>query len=94
MSEEFGSKLTAKVISQKGVCSAGHKVGDEFVVSDLTCKGMCAWAFYSLFPFASVLMYGGKFPWEGDPNKCTVACPDGANPVVFQLTREPKKKQG
>ncbi|MCX6004409.1 MAG: TIGR04076 family protein [Chloroflexi bacterium] len=88
MSEEFGSKLVARVVSQKGTCSAGHKVGDEFMISNTTREGMCAWAYYALFPFASALMYGGKFPWESDPNRCTVACPDPANPVVFELIRK------
>jgi len=48
--------------------------------------GMCAWAFYTLFPFAQVLMSGGAFPWEKHPDKCTVACPDPGNPVVFELS--------
>ncbi len=81
--------LVAKVISQKGICSAGHKVGDEFVMGELTPVGLCSWAFYTLFPFASTLQYNGSFPWESDPEKTTVACPDPENPVVFQLQRVP-----
>jgi len=73
------SDMIAKVISQKGTCVAGHKVGDEFA------PGMCSWAFYTIFPFAEVLQFGGSLPWEEDPNKTTVACPDPANPVVFEL---------
>ena len=88
MSEHGSYKLVARVISQKGSCAAGHKVGDEFVISDSTPAGMCAWAFYSLFPFATVLMYGGSFPWENDPDKSLVACPDPVNPVVFELIRK------
>ena len=88
MTERKSTRLIAKVISQKGTCVAGHKVGDEYVISDDTPTGMCAWAFYSLFPFATVLMYSGSFPWEIDPNKSTVACPDPNNPVVFELTRK------
>ena len=88
MSEEMGNKLVAKVVSQKGTCAAGHKVGDEFIISDSTPGNMCAWAFYALFPFATVLMYGGSFPWESDTDASEVACPDGANPVVFRLTRK------
>lgn len=37
--------------------------------------------------FAEVLQFGGSFPWEHDPNKATVVCPDPANPVVFELRR-------
>ena len=81
--------VIAKVISQKGTCSAGHRLGDEFVIGQKTPPNLCSWAFYTLFPFAQVLQFGGSFPWEQDPNKTTVACPDPANPVVFELRRAP-----
>ncbi len=79
--------VIAKVISQKGTCAAQHKAGDEFVIGQQTPPKLCSWAFYSLFPFATVLQFGGSFPWEQDRNKTTVACPDPANPVVFELRR-------
>ena len=82
-------EVFAKVVSQKGTCSAGHKVGDEFTIGQKTPPGMCSWAFYTLFPFAEVMQFGGSFPWEKDPNKTTVACPDPENPVVFGLRRVP-----
>lgn len=81
--------VIAKIISQKGACSAGHRLGDEFVIGQKTPPNLCSWAFYTLFPFAQVLQFGGSFPWEQDPNKTTVACPDPANPVVFELRRAP-----
>ena len=81
------AEITVKVISQKGNCQAGHKVGDEFVIGDNTQQGMCSWAFYTLFPFAEVLQYGGSFPWETKPGIATVACPDPDNPVVFELKK-------
>jgi len=88
MEEYEGRKVLAKVISQKGTCVAGHKTGDEFIISDMCPHKMCAWAFYTLFPFAQVLMSKGTFPWEKDPDKCTVACPDPGSPVVFELSRK------
>lgn len=81
-------RVFVKVISQKGSCEAGHKEGDEFVLDDMCPNNMCAWAFYTLFPFAQVLMSKGSFPWENDPDRCTVACPDPGNPVVFELLRK------
>jgi uncharacterized repeat protein (TIGR04076 family) len=81
------SEVIAKVISQKGTCAAGHKLGDEFVIGEKTPPGLCVWAFYSLFPFASALQFGGSFPWEDDPDRTTIACPDPTNPVVFELRR-------
>ncbi len=79
--------VIARVISQKGTCVAGHRVGDEFVIGQSTESGMCSWAFYTLFPFAQVLQFGGSFPWEKDTDKAIVACPDAENPVVFEIRR-------
>ena len=87
MAEVEFYEVSATVISQKGTCSLGHKVGDKFLIADKTPPGMCAWAFYALFPFISALQVGGSFPWEEDKDKATVACPDPANPVVFELKR-------
>ena len=82
------SDIIAKVISQKGHCEAGHKPGDEFIIGQTTPGKMCSWAFYTLFPFAEVIQFDGAFPWEGDSNRTTVACPDPDNPVVFELRRK------
>lgn len=81
------SDVIAKVTSQKGTCTAGHRVGQEFIIGQVTPPNLCSWAFYSLFPFAQVLQFGGSFPWERDKNKAIVACPDPDNPVVFELRR-------
>ena len=82
------TKIIARVISQKGTCEAGHKVGDEFEIGQTTPRGLCSWAFVALFPFAEPLQFGSSFPWEKDPDKARVACPDPDNPVVFELRRE------
>jgi len=81
--------VVAKVISQRGTCEAGHRVGNEFVIGQKASPGICSWAFYTLFPFTEVLQFGGSFPWEKDSNKATIACPDPENPVIFELRREP-----
>jgi uncharacterized repeat protein (TIGR04076 family) len=80
-------RVSATVISQKGTCEAGCKLGDKFIIADKTPSGMCSWAFYTIFPFASALQVGGSFPWEKDEDKAVVACPDPTNPVVFELKR-------
>lgn len=79
--------VVVKVVSQKGRCSVGHKVGDEWVISGRTPEGICLSAFNALFPATRVLMFGGSFPWSSDPDTATAACPDAANPVVFELKR-------
>ena len=81
------AKVIARVVSQKGTCGAGLKVGDEFIIGQKTPEGMCSWAFNACFPFAQVLEFGGAFPWE-EAGKATLACPDAGNPIVFELRRE------
>ncbi|MFC1953218.1 TIGR04076 family protein [Chloroflexota bacterium] len=81
------SELIAEVVSQKGTCAIGHRVGDKFTLGEKTVPDLCSWAYNSLFPFAKVLQFGGSLPWEKDKNKATVACPDADNPVVFELRR-------
>ena len=80
-------KVRIKVVSQKGTCEVGHKVGDEWVIDGKTPEGLCLFAFGSLLPTLTPLMFGGSFPWEKDPDMTTVACPDSQNPVVFELRR-------
>ncbi len=80
-------EVFARVVSQKGTCAAQHKVGDEFAVGDKTPVELCSWAFYAFFPFATVLRFGGSFPWEENSEEATVACPDPENRVVFRLRR-------
>ena len=85
MAELFN--VTGKVISQKGTCEAGMRVGDEFPVGELTPPNVCSFAYNAIFPFAMALQTGGSFPWEKDQDRATVACPDAENPVVIELRR-------
>ncbi len=80
-------KVRIKVISQKGTCAAEHKVGDQWIITTKTPDGICLSAFHTLLPNLRVLRFGGSFPWETDPDVTTLACPDAANPVVFELRR-------
>jgi len=85
MAERY--EVLVRIISQKGTCVREHKVGDEWVIGKKTPEGICLSAFDALFSSARVLMFGGSFPWENDPDVTTVACPDADNPVVFELRR-------
>ena len=81
--------VTAKVISQKGTCGAGHKVGDEIVITEDGVKGkICIHALYSFLPKVFAMMYDSQFPWLEDPDISTSACPDAHNPVVFEISRK------
>ena len=79
--------IAIKVISQKGTCNLGHKVGDNWVARSKTPEGICLSAFNSLFPNMRALTFGAVLPWESDPDFTDVACPDPVNPVVFELRR-------
>lgn len=80
--------VSIKVISQPGTCQENHKVGDEWIVKDGKIPGgICHSAFNSFGADLRVLRYGGSFPWRSDPDTAQAACPDAANPVVFELRR-------
>ena len=86
------SHVKIKIISQTGVCLGKHKVGEEWIMKgrDDGWKipaGICMFAFASIYPYIQMLMYGGSFPWQYDPDVWPAPCPDSKNPVVFELTR-------
>jgi uncharacterized repeat protein (TIGR04076 family) len=77
-----------KVIEQKGTCGFGHKVGDVIVFRKRGIEGeICFHALYSVLPKVMAMRYGAEFPWLEDKDVATHACPDGYNPVVFQVRR-------
>ncbi len=82
--------VIARVTSQIGTCSAGHKIGNEWLIGDHTPAGICLSAFSALLPDARTLMFGGSLPWMSDPDTASAACPDASNPVIFELRRVPK----
>lgn len=85
MAERYG--VTVKVVSQKGTCALGHKIGEQWVIKDKTAEGICLGALAAMIGDIRVLMYGGTFPWSEDPDTSLVACPDPVNPVVFEIRR-------
>lgn len=82
------SAVVAKVKTQKGTCALGHKVGDTIRFTELGVEGkICIHALYSMMPAVFAMLYGAHFPWLEDPDIKTHACPDAANPVVFEISR-------
>ncbi len=81
--------IKVKVISQKGTCGAGHKVGDTIKITGEGVEGkICIHALYSFLPKVFAMMYDAKFSWLSDPDVSTSACPDAYNPVVFEVSRK------
>lgn len=65
-----------------------YQLGDEFDISELEERAkICRWAFNAMFPFLVVLEFGGTLPWEPDPDRAFVSCPDPHNVVVFEIIR-------
>lgn len=88
-----GRRLLCRVAEVRGrqgpgTCSYGHRVGAEWELGESCPPGLCAWAFNSLYPFATVLRFGGTLPWEPDLARARVSCPDPDNTVVFELRLE------
>jgi len=87
MSETITS-VQAKVISQKGSCGLGHKIGDVVEFTESGVKGkICIHALYSMMPAVFAMLFDAQFPWLKDKDTKTHACPDAYNPVVFEITR-------
>ena len=82
-----------KVVSQKGWCGTCHKVGDEWIYAiepgrPPKTPDICPAALASMYKNIWIFWVGGILPWPTpDPDTCNVACPDAANPVVFELKR-------
>jgi uncharacterized repeat protein (TIGR04076 family) len=85
MTKRYDIKIT--LISQIKKCPAGHKVGDQWVVSRYTPAGMCLGAFNSILPYITTLRFGGSFPWEKNADSGTFCCPDPAVVNTFRLER-------
>jgi uncharacterized repeat protein (TIGR04076 family) len=85
MAETYDIQIT--VVSQKGTCGAGHKVGDKWTVGGVTPGGFCNAAYHVIYPDLRTLRFGGILPWTKDQDICQLACADHENPVVFELKR-------
>jgi len=80
------------VISQKGGCGFGHKVGDKIVFDGRSVKGdICYRALNTLFPKIFLMSYGVEFPpphWnEEDGNVMYNGCPNPGKQVSFKIRR-------
>jgi uncharacterized repeat protein (TIGR04076 family) len=82
------SVVVVTVVGQRGKCAVGHKVGDRIVFDGKSVKGnICYSALMVLLPKVYAMRYGAQFPWTKDKDIICNACPDGKNPVVFEIKR-------
>jgi uncharacterized repeat protein (TIGR04076 family) len=87
------TKIIATVKSVKGNCNWGHEVGDSFEISCHDTAGLCGFFYHDVFPYISMLQFGGGFPagW-GNPDVINVECMDKYNLVTMELRRVKEKK--
>jgi uncharacterized repeat protein (TIGR04076 family) len=78
--------IKVKVLEVKGVCGAGHKEGEEWIVQRFTPADFCGSAYCSIYPDLRALAFGGKIPWEKN-GQVKVGCSDCTNTVIFGLER-------
>ncbi len=87
------SQVKVKVVYQKGVCSWGHKLGDEWVVGNTTPAGICNATYAMLYPHIHGLQQGGQYEYPKSSGVSRFGCPDAWNVVVFELSVVPGSSQ-
>mgnify|MGYP001568199032 CR=1 FL=1 len=78
--------IEGTIISLKGTCNAGHKVGDKFLLNRHKTAGLCGVFYHALFPWILSLEHGGTFPTR-DPDVMEFDCPDSGNAARIRLRR-------
>ncbi|OGL40695.1 MAG: hypothetical protein A2043_08120 [Candidatus Schekmanbacteria bacterium GWA2_38_9] len=85
--QKAGPKILARVKSKKGFCTAGHEIGDEFILSLTTPEGLCVDACICLVQnIHNLIRTKDKF-WEDADAVVCVDCPDKVNLVTFKLKK-------
>ena len=84
----FGFRVVGTIRSVKGLCNAGHKVGQQIELSGHNTGGMCGFFYHDIFPYIIMLQFGGGFPPEwGSPEIVELECMDRSNVVRIELKR-------
>ncbi len=86
----MGYEVKGKIISQKGHCDAGHKVGEEYDFTGHMCPNMCTSFFHTIFPTVRAMKFGADIDWLKDKDVARASCPDHLNPVIIELRRGKK----
>jgi len=84
---EKGPFIKATVVGIKGECRAGHKIGDEFIMSLYTPEGLCVDACVNIVIKLRNMLFK-KDPFFVEKNAKVMAnCPDLQNFVEFELEK-------
>ena len=79
-------KVIGTIISIKGQCGHGHKVGDALELSMHNTAGLCGLFYHDIFPWILALEIGGENPW-GNKDIVELECMDRTNSVRISLRR-------
>jgi len=81
--------------NEKGMVCPIYKLGEEFDMTKPEDVGrFCKWAYHALFPMIAHFEFGGSFPWDPEPNKTVLCCPDPFTLVIFEIERHEKLFEG
>jgi len=83
--QQIGRKVMGTIKSVKGHCNAGHKVGDQFELSIHKTSGLCGSFYHTIFPYITMLQFGGSFPKEWGGTTMVLECIDKYNAVTIEL---------
>ena len=85
--------VKVRVVFVKGICNAGHRVGQEWIVSRHTPAGICATAFHAIFHNLYFLLRGGRRETRVGSGVIMSPCSDAWNQVIFELSPIPGSKR-
>jgi len=84
----IGYRVIGTIKEVKGLCSAGHQVGDQIELSAYDAGGLCGFLYHDVFPYIVMLQFGGGLPSDwGDPDVVELDCVDKVNAVTIELRR-------
>ncbi|MFC1953290.1 TIGR04076 family protein [Chloroflexota bacterium] len=87
MADVFKVKVTVESVL-KDECPKGFKVGDSWLIEDgITPGGMCASAYYAVYPTVRAFYLGGEHPWEENRDVTHIACPDSDRLLIMEVKR-------
>ena len=85
--EKIGVKFIATITGMKGTCNAKHRMGQQFELNCYDSGGLCGAFYHDIFPYLSVMQFGGKYPWW-EKDCIEVECPDRYNMVSLKIERK------
>ena len=84
-------KLVGTILSVKGDCTAGHKVGEKIELTlwdpekARRAPPLCVFFYNMIFPYLAVLQFGGEL--EENKDSFQMSCSDPINLVTIEVKR-------